>query len=384
MGKEYQLGTYYFPNYHIDKMNEAWHGTGWNEWALMKTATPRFPGHQQPRVPEWGYQNEADPEVMAQKIDAAAEAGLDAFIFDWYWYKEGKFLSGALEDGFLKAKNNGKLHFALMWANHLWGSGHPVSRIPEANPVLTSMGETPEELRQNFYEATEYIIETYFAHPSYWKVDGKLYFSIYDFTQLKDTFGDVAGVKAAMEDLRERVRRRGLGELHLNMVIKARPILPGEEGMNDAPDEIAAIGFDSTTSYCWLHYEPTPHFPAEPYPAYRDACISKIGELAERYGRDYIPNITVGWDPSPRTVQSDVFEETVYPFCPILVDNTPEEFQKGLVQVKQYLDEHTPKRKMCIFYAWNEWTEGGYLEPDTVYGDGYLEAIRNVFGGRAE
>jgi hypothetical protein len=30
--------------------------------------------------------------------------------------------------------------------------------------------------------------------------------------------------------------------------------------------------------------------------------------------------------------------------------------------------------------CWNEWTEGSYLEPDTVHGMKYLEAVREVFG----
>ena len=28
----------------------------------------------------------------------------------------------------------------------------------------------------------------------------------------------------------------------------------------------------------------------------------------------------------------------------------------------------------------NEWTEGSYLEPDTVHGTAYLEAIRDTLG----
>ena len=34
---------------------------------------------------------------------------------------------------------------------------------------------------------------------------------------------------------------------------------------------------------------------------------------------------------------------------------------------------------VVTLYAWNEWTEGGYLEPDTTHGMGYLEAIKRVF-----
>lgn len=29
--------------------------------------------------------------------------------------------------------------------------------------------------------------------------------------------------------------------------------------------------------------------------------------------------------------------------------------------------------------SWNEWTETSYLQPDNVYGYGYLEAIKRVF-----
>ena len=29
--------------------------------------------------------------------------------------------------------------------------------------------------------------------------------------------------------------------------------------------------------------------------------------------------------------------------------------------------------------SWNEWTETSYLQPDNVYGYGYLEAVKKVF-----
>ena len=46
------VACYYFGNYHPgDPRNEARMGPGWTEWELLKSARPRFPGHQQPKVP---------------------------------------------------------------------------------------------------------------------------------------------------------------------------------------------------------------------------------------------------------------------------------------------------------------------------------------------
>lgn len=116
-----QVAAYYFPN---------WGPAFSSKWAELRAAKPRFNGHQQLKMSMWGYTNENDPLVMAQKIDAAANNGIDAFIFDWYYYNpesnllvdpssahwDGqKYLSMALESGFLCAANNSKLKFAPMW-----------------------------------------------------------------------------------------------------------------------------------------------------------------------------------------------------------------------------------------------------------------------------
>ena len=79
---DYEIGCYYFPNYHVDPYNEKEHGPEWTEWELVKHARSRFEGHIQPKVPVWGYEDEAHPKVMERKIRVAADHGIDFFIFD--------------------------------------------------------------------------------------------------------------------------------------------------------------------------------------------------------------------------------------------------------------------------------------------------------------
>ena len=100
--------------------------------------------------------------------------------------------------------------------------------------------------------------------------------------------------------------------------------------------------------------------------------------LRDSYRLPYYPNVTVGWDSSPRTVQSDAFDNLGYPYTPILSGNSPREFEIALRAVTAFLGQGRTLPPIFTINAWNEWTEGSYLEPDTVEGMGYLEAIRRV------
>ena len=44
------------------------------------------------------------------------------------------------------------------------------------------------------------------------------------------------------------------------------------------------------------------------------------------------------------------------------------------------MDLHPGQAPLITINSWNEWTETSYLEPCDLYGYGYLDAIKNVFG----
>lgn len=369
-----QVAVYYFPNYHVDPRNEAVHGKGWNEWELVKRATPRFPGHQQPKVPLWGYLDESKPETAERQIAAAADHGVDAFIYDWYWYEDGAFLNRALEEGFMHAKNNDRLKFSIMWANHDWINIFPFKR--GMNHTTLQSGKVS---RAGFDAACDYMIEKYFKHPSYWRVNGGLYVSFYEVMSLVQGLGGWQEAKEALDHFREKTRAAGLGELHLGAVVWGIQNLPGEQAMDNPNEMVRTLGFDSVTSYVWIHNVPMDDYPTISYPEYAAKAEKDWTKFREQFEVPYFPNVSMGWDSSPRTVQSDVHEPLGYPFTPILVDNTPQHFKESLQAVKRFLQEGKTLPPVMTLNSWNEWTEGSYIEPDTVNGMGYLEAIRDVF-----
>lgn len=374
VSKKITVAAYYFPNYHTDDpRNIQTKGPGWSEWELVKTARPRFPGHDQPKVPFWGYTDEKEPKVMEQKIQAASDYGIDCFIFDWYMYNDGPFLNLCIDDGFLKAKNNSKIKFALMWANHDWLDIHPYTRGTEQK-LLYSGKVTP----QRFEEIGNLLIREYFTKPNYWKIDGKAYFSIYDIQKFLESFGSIEATKAAMNRLDEKAKAAGLKGIHWNMVTWGRPVLPVEKVPANIPELLRLLGFDSATSYVWIHHVGLPDRQTD-YNWVRDEYFRFWDKAKADYPVPYFPNVTMGWDPSPRCDLKSEWGNVGYPFMNTIGNNTPGNFRTALQMTKDRLRTDPNGPRILNINCWNEWTEGSYLEPDTKNRFGYLEAVKSVF-----
>jgi hypothetical protein len=366
----YKIGAYYFPNYHVDPRNEEVHGNGWTEWEVVKRGEPKFAGHQQPKRPAWGFADEASPSVFEKKIDAAHGAGITHFIFDWYWYEGKPFLQRALDEGYLRAGNKSAVQFCLMWANHDWYNLMPARLDRQEQSFLYKGTYSASE----FGRITDYIVEHYFRDPQYFQLDGSPYFSIYELNNLVERMGGLEVATEAFKRFREKVRAAGLRDLHLNAVAW------GLQSAKDPKELIRALEVRSVTSYTWIHHFELQSFPTVDYASALQAAPAFWKEAAEKFGVTYEPDVSMGWDPSPRTCQSDTFQHSDYPYTSILVNNTPELFQQGLRKAKAYLDGLANGPRVLNINSWNEWTEGSYLEPDTAHGKAYLDSIQSVFG----
>ena len=358
--QDYDVAAYVWPAYQPES---RWaelgiFKAGKGEWQNVWEAVPKWAGHEQPRKPLWGYENEADPKVVAKKIDAAVSHGVNVFIYDWYWYGGRPFLEDALDKGFLGAKNNNRMKFFIMWANHDVGTAwnNTVPFDPKEKPVWFG-GQTVGEFRK----IADRWIEKYFMRPNYYRIQGKPVLMIYEVKTFVEGVGGMEQAKVALGYLREACAKAGLGGVHLMVCDYALD-----------PRQVRELGVDSATIYNfahWSRWRENPDYDVWARNAERRFSIAKrdLGLKA------YFAHSSIGWDMNPRLPLSCVF--------PVVRDSTPMKFKASLCRVRNWCDRNTPEGypRLITINSWNEWTEGSYLEPDTKNGFGYLEAVREVF-----
>ncbi len=331
---------------------------GKGEWQNVYEAVPKWEGHNQPLVPLWGYENEADPKVVEKKIDAAVSHGVNVFIYDWYWYGGRPFLEDALDKGFLGAANNGKMKFFIMWANHhvckLWDNK---AADKEWDKPIWIGGVSEAE----FPSLVARWIRQYFGRSNYYRIDGKPVLMIYELKTFIDGVGGREAAKRSLDVLRRECERAGLGGVYIMVCDFAI-----------TRKDLDGLGVDGATIYNLVHWNMIKDH--EEYGEWAEKAQRRFRAAKEELGvRDYFAHASVGWDTNARYPANSV--------QPTATNATPRQFEVVLGRAKDWTDCHTRPGapKLVTINSWNEWTESSYLEPDTTFGFGYLEAIRKVF-----
>jgi hypothetical protein len=351
--------AYVYPGWHpIAERDERFY-PGFTEWDLVYASQPRFPGHVQPRLPAWGRYDDRDPIAMQRRIELAAAHGIDGFVYGAFWCRGKRVFEDALDLGFLGASAGTTFPFALMWANRMPRRVLPVRRADA--PVIDPDRLVSSDV-DDFVALVRHFAERYFVRENYVRVDGRSYFSIFDSTFFIRELGR-DGVRAAIEQARAWLRAAGLPDLHLAAI----------EPAEDVIDDVRALGFDSVTNYVFL--------PAWKGPFQQDYAESAAARaqqwpvIAARAGLPYHPSVSPGWDASPRGADFGPARPDKYPWHPIIVGEHPDQFARALIRAQRYAHE----RDELVFVAsFNEWSEGHYLEPDTRFGLGWLEALRGT------
>ena len=362
---KYDIAAFYWPDYHYEPRLKFIFPGKKGEWETVWNAKPKGKGEYQPRVPLWGYQNEADPKVMDEKIKEAVLHDVNVFIFDWYWFNDKPLLEDCLNNGFLKANHN-RMKFYIMWANH-----NATSYWNYKDAKKDSVYWTGKVNMNVFKNIVNRIIKNYFSKPSYYKINGKPVFAIYQLDNLINGLGGPEATKRALKYFEKKTVEAGFPGLHLqsilwsavpNSIKIANDVLV--KGQNKVLDY---FGFDSFTNYTWAHLVK----PEGDYDKWADASTYIWKTYSKKFNIPYFPQVSIDWDNNPR-----------YPASvktPYITNSGPEKFKKYLIKAKGYLDEHPDQPKLITINAWNEWTEGSYLEPDKKFGYGYLDAIKQVF-----
>lgn len=357
--------SFYLPQFHAIPENDEWWGEGFTEWVNVKNGKPLFKEHYQPVEPlNNNYYNLLDDNVKKWQIELAKNAGIYGFCFYHYWFDGHLMLEKPIEQ-YLENKNL-DFPFCLCWANPPWtkvwaGKGSEVL-------IGQNYGNEPE------WETHFQYLLPYFKDERYIKEDGCPLLVIYEpatMTRLEEF----------VSFLRKRIIEEGFNGIKLayqyyvtpEVDKKIRPIfdyciefqpvygltkLESGEGtdilkkINSKIDNVFGIRLSDLRKKLRITNYDT---------------LWKTIIDTKPLDKKSLPGAFVNWDNTPRRGSSGR----------VVLGGNPEKFQNYMVkQIKNAKEEYCTE--YLFVTAWNEWSEGSYLEPDKKNGAGYLDAIKNA------
>lgn len=359
MDKPYVI-AYYLPQFHPFKENDEWWGKGFTEWTNVGKAKPFYRGQLQPRVPaDLGYYDLRLPKVREQQVILAKEAGVSAFCYWHYWFGIGRQLMNDIID---EVANTGQpdFPFCLGWANESWkakvwntdGLGDRVLMKQEYGGLA--------DYRAHY----EYVREK-FKNKNYVRVGGRPFFLIYKPNQIPDVTEFITLWNKWVKE--DKIADGVYFVAHLDTQSELDKWLNlGFNAGTPAHLQRVFADFFSKNPYIQSLVNKYHRLMKLPKKVDMENLNKHIVEDGYETREDVIPFIMPQWDHTPRSGSKGYF----------LANATPEKFKEQVEKVLATI--HKKHNKLIILKSWNEWGEGNFMEPDLIYGKGFIKALNEA------
>ncbi|MGZ3144440.1 glycoside hydrolase family 99-like domain-containing protein [Lentzea chajnantorensis] len=353
-----RIGRYYGKEFENDWWGGVRHARDGNPKAVRHWPDEDF-SHLKPSI---GYYDDSKPETLEQHIKQAAGAGLDHFAFYWYWNPGAaneQYAAGLR--AFLAARNRGDMKFTVLPCIHPWRGG---------------AGGTLRMPSEQIDRAAEILVDDYLSQPNILRAnDGRPMLQLCDVRGIgkvndrpendKSDEIDDAAVRRFTDAIRTRARAT-LGE-EVMITMTTDNGFPGPQH-----------GVDG--SYCPGRFTGS----YEQYVAGEREWFGTIpGAVVRCATSDFDERPRIGISTQDPVTSSDSPEEAkakLHAAFRWYEDQSPEGFRRVLGAVRDDIDASARSSAVdnfVLLYAWNEWHEGGVIEPNERDGCRYLDIVRS-------
>ncbi|MGI6360277.1 MAG: glycoside hydrolase family 99-like domain-containing protein [Acholeplasmatales bacterium] len=363
----------YLPQFHEIHENNIWWGKGFTEWTNVKKGKKLFDGHYQPRVPLNENYYELNVDVMKWQVEIAKKHNVFGFCVYHYWF-DGKLLLEKPMEEFLKDRS---IDFPIFfsWANENWTNAWK-GEEEKRKTLISNDYSNIENIKKHFH----YMLK-FFKDDRYMKENNMPIFSIY-----APEIIEYKNLKKMIKLWNELAIKEGFNGIHF-IYQSSR----AHRMMSNRKKKLFNLGIQYLPSYVDQYDMSTFSVIKKRFIYFLSKKLRKINnsildkkidihntnnlivknyddvweKAIKNYHDKIIPGAFVDWDNSPRRGLNSK----------VIVGSSPEKFEKHLIK---QIEENGKKHDAIILFAWNEWGEGGYLEPDQKFGYGYLEAVNKA------